>query len=123
MQVYSSVTEVVPHASLSVFAGEANLTLKRVADTAIDAEEMLAGEDKQHWHVERLNDALSRLDGREKDIVTQRYFTAEFEFNACKTRQGIRLFQPSSVHNHPPQNGRDIMWALLPSDHVIPRTS
>jgi len=48
-----------------------------IADTSIDVEEMLAGEDEQHWHVEMLNDALSRLDGREKDIVTQRYLAEE----------------------------------------------
>ena len=48
-----------------------------IADTSIDAEEILAGEDEQHWHVEMLNDALSRLDGREKDIVTQRYLAEE----------------------------------------------
>jgi RNA polymerase sigma-32 factor len=48
-----------------------------IADTSIDAEEILAGEDEQHWHVEMLNDALSRLDGREKDIVTQRYLSEE----------------------------------------------
>lgn len=48
-----------------------------IADTSIDAEEMLAGEDEQLWHVEMLNDALSHLDGREKDIVTQRYLAEE----------------------------------------------
>lgn len=48
-----------------------------IADPSLDAEELLAGEDEQHWHVEILNDALSRLDGREKDIVTQRYLTEE----------------------------------------------
>lgn len=48
-----------------------------IADTSIDAEEMLAGEDEQNWHVEMLNDALSRLDGREKDIVKQRYLAEE----------------------------------------------
>lgn len=44
-----------------------------IADTAIDAEQMLVGEGEQHWHSEMLNDALSRLDRREQDIVTQRY--------------------------------------------------
>ena len=48
-----------------------------IADTSIDAEEMLAGADEQNWHAQVLNDALSRLDGREKDIVTQRYPTEE----------------------------------------------
>lgn len=48
-----------------------------IADTARDAEELLAGEDEQNWYVELLNDALSRLDRREKDIVTRRYLTEE----------------------------------------------
>lgn len=48
-----------------------------IADTAMDAEELLAGEDEQNKNVEVLNDALSRLDGREKDIVKQRYLTDE----------------------------------------------
>jgi RNA polymerase sigma-32 factor len=48
-----------------------------IADTSLDAEQVLAGADEQNWHVEILNDALSRLDRREKDIVTQRYLCEE----------------------------------------------
>jgi RNA polymerase sigma-32 factor len=48
-----------------------------IADTSMDAEELLAGEDEQNWHVEILKDALDRLDGREKDIVRQRYLSEE----------------------------------------------
>ncbi len=48
-----------------------------IADTSMDAEALLAGEDEQNWHVEILNDALERLDRREKDIVRQRYLSEE----------------------------------------------
>lgn len=48
-----------------------------IADTSKDAEELLAGEDEQSWHVEILNDALERLDRREKDIVRKRYLSEE----------------------------------------------
>jgi RNA polymerase sigma-32 factor len=58
--------------------GSEGLTFSDViADTSLDAEQLLAGEDEQNWHVEVLNDALSRLDRREKDIVTQRYLCEE----------------------------------------------
>lgn len=48
-----------------------------IADSAQDAEEVLAGADEQNRHVALLHDALSRLDHREKDIVMQRYLTDE----------------------------------------------
>ncbi len=48
-----------------------------IADTAMDAEELLADEDEQNWHVRILNDALERLDGREKDVVRRRYLSEE----------------------------------------------
>lgn len=48
-----------------------------IADTSMDAEELLAGEDEQNRHVEILNDALERLDRREKDIVKRRYLSDE----------------------------------------------
>lgn len=48
-----------------------------IADTSLDAEQVLADADQQNWHVEVLQDALSHLDRREKDIVTQRYLTEE----------------------------------------------
>ena len=54
-----------------------------IADGAMDAEELLAGEDEQNWHVEVLHDALAKLDGREKDIVTQRYLSEEPTTLAC----------------------------------------
>jgi RNA polymerase sigma-32 factor len=54
-----------------------------IADGAMDAEELLAGEDEQNWHVEVLHDALAKLDRREKDIVTQRYLSEEPTTLAC----------------------------------------
>lgn len=48
-----------------------------IADTSMDAEELLAGEDEQNRHVEILNDAMERLDRREKDIVKRRYLSDE----------------------------------------------
>ena len=48
-----------------------------IPDAAMGAEELLAGEDEKNWHSEILNDALDRLDRREKDIVRQRYLSEE----------------------------------------------
>jgi len=48
-----------------------------IPDTTLGAEDLLARKDEQGWQAKILRNALDHLDGREKDIVTQRYLKDE----------------------------------------------